>query len=143
VNPLDILRTIGGKMGGGSRYPELSHFMQGDARNAWVETGPYNAYLRKGLPGQVDLANIERMDLRNFEPGGGNTHELPPEARPPRGDFTGFMAELERAATEAGYDRVYVENIMNEFLPGVLERLGYQTADNSMPGIPSMIKELR
>lgn len=153
MNPLDILRTIGGKMGGGSRYPEITQFLNGPQRNAWIETGPYKAYLRKSvgggqLPettkGRVDLANIERTD------GEGSPYELPPGERGPRGDFSGFMAELERAAVEAGYDQVYVENIFNEFLPGVLERLGYvrDPGANSALGIdadaiPSMLKDLR
>lgn len=142
-NPADILRTLGGKLKG-NKYPEIEQFLRGKANNAWIESGGYKAYLRKGMPGRVDLASIERKGL-----GDNALYDLPPEQRPPRGDFSGFMAELERAAADAGYDQVYVENIMNEFLPGVLERMGYSrdpdalSAFGASDAIPSMLKALR
>lgn len=116
----------------------------------WLELGPYDTYLRRAerylpMPGYdkpvrtrtVDLANITRRDIE------GNMEALPPEQRPPRGKFQELLRILEEEASGAGYNAIYAENIMNEFLPEVLARYGYDP-DLMTQGqpFPSMIRYL-
>jgi hypothetical protein len=91
-----------------------------------------------GLERPFDLASVTRE--------GRGLETLGPEARPPRGQFRELMAMLEREAGDVGHDGVYVEAIMNEFLPRVLKSMGYEMdpmGGMATPGIPSMFKRLR
>lgn len=148
-----------GRGGGGNSYPELAQFARGNARNAWVDTGNYKAYLRQsqrklplgdytrirdlGNMKTLDLANVERRDAGDF--GEAAIHDMPQGQRPTRGDFSGLMSALEKAAADNGYDAIYVEQIMNKFLPGVLDRMGYDPDlmhRQMNPDTPSMFKYL-
>jgi hypothetical protein len=48
----------------------------------------------------------------------------------PTGDFRRFEAMVRRAALKHGYDGVYVEQVLNEWLPDVLIRYGYEKVNN-------------
>lgn len=104
-------------------------------------------YLRKSVPRRLPDQMLESpVDLANIERAGNEIgmENLPPEMRPPKGKFKELLAMLESEAYGANHDSIYVENIMNEFLPEVLERNGY-TRDSFSPwqAIPSMYKRLR
>ena len=140
-------------MGGGSRGldpTELRRFLGGAGpNNRYMDIGPYNAYLRRShprIPDQgvnlkrpVDLANIQRTDIE------GQMDFQPAKLRNPKGRFRELMAMLEAEAEKQGYDAVYVEQIMNKFLPDVLGSSGYELDRNAAmmnPDTPSMYKRL-
>jgi len=113
----------------------------------WLRSGPYRMYLRKAVPRRLPEFTLERpIDLANIERAGNEIQmeNLPPEMRPPKGKFKELLAMLESEAYAQNHDSIYVENIMNEFLPDVLARNGY-TRDPFSPwqAIPSMYKRLR
>ena len=145
----DIMDLMGG--GRPALDPtELRKFLSGKgAKNSYLNIGPYSAYLRRSNPRYLertvrserplDLANIQRTDIE------GQMDILPPEQRNPKGRLRELLALLEKEAQKSGYDSVYVENIVNRFLPGVLHSAGYDfdaQASAWMPEEPSMYKRL-
>jgi len=131
----------------------LKLFLQGaGARNQNIDIGPYTAYLRRSVPRYLgpgvelqrplDLARIERGDIPS---GAESAMEFrPPGLRHPRGRLREVLELMEQEAQGAGYDSIYVENVLNDFLPAVLERYGYTRAPASpmMEGIPSFYRRL-
>lgn len=147
----NMFELLGGKAPG-LPAGDLRKFLQGGgARNQYVQIGPYNSYLRKSVPRRVsasegelgnplDLANIQRTDVE------GQVERKPARERNPKGKFRELLALLETEAAAAGHDSVYVEQILNEFLPDVLRSAGYQMDElHGMmnPDTPSMYKRLR
>lgn len=114
----------------------------------WINNlEPYQLFLRASVPRYVNNTLYERpVDLANVYRKGNRARMdyVPPEKRPPRGRFRELVEILEDEAIEAGYDSVYVENIMNEFLPDLFASMGY-IKDTGSPwsSLPSMIKPLR
>lgn len=149
--PIDLLLEMMGRQPGGFNPQELRQFLGGAGpSNRWLELGDYKTYLRRGVPRNIekgtslkrplDLANIERQGLgRDVE----SAMEFRPEKlRHPRGKFRELLTLLETEAQKQGYDSLYVENIFNQFLPGVLESAGYAKDPFGTPGLPSMWKRL-
>lgn len=152
---LPSIHEIMGVANPGLDPSEIRRFLQqaqakGGPNSRWVKAPPYDIYLRSGGPRRlpddvggrldrpVDLANIARKDDDNV-----GMERLPPEARPPRGKFRELLAILEELSAQTGHDSVYVENIMNEFLPEVLASSGYQKDPFSpWSAMPSMFKRL-
>lgn len=131
INPLELLTNLTNR---GLNPRELQAFLANqNSRNAWLNVGPYKTYLRKGeriLPrGDVtrtrDTTRFKTLELANVERQGRGTKTLPEGERPSRGQFQELITLLENEAQKNGYDAVYVEQILNEFLPQVLQRRGY------------------
>ncbi len=130
---------------------ELRAFLGGAGSNSReLNLGPYEAYLRRSVPRfmragvelkrPVDLARVGRKDLKASDE---SAFEFRPEKlRHSRGKFQELMTLLESEAEKAGYDSVYVENIMNKFLPDVLKRYGYEQDPFTPPDLPSMFRRL-
>lgn len=144
AGPRDLLMQL---MGGGQALDptELRRFIAGSQRNKHVDVGEYNAYLRKGIPRPPDKLT-KPLDLSTVQrKGSENSAKLPEGQRPEKGRFREFMALLEAEAAQGGHDSVYVENILNEFLPEILQSMGYvkESGASLWPGPPSMFKRLR
>ena len=99
-------------------------FLTSPIRNEYVKFNGLSIYLRKGtilINGEpkntIQLANITN-------PRRSTNMEIRPNPKS-TGKFSSLMNELERLAKEYGYDGVYVESVLNSFLPDVLERYGY------------------
>lgn len=127
---------------------ELRRFLQSQSRNQHVMVGPYEAYLRKGVPRRISPEDtlVRPLDFASVNKKGdqrATLEKLPPEQRPPKGKFRDLVKLLEEESAKAGHDSVYAENIMNQFLPEIFASMGY-THDpvSSFPGLPSMYKRL-
>lgn len=130
----------GGASGAGNVVRE---FATGARQNAWLNVGDYSVYLQKGMRdigGQRSVPTLEIASVKRTDESGG-LRNLPEGQRGERGNFAGLMDEIERIANETGFDAVYVENIYNDFLPGVLNRRGYW-GDRAAEGMgpPSMYR---
>lgn len=149
----NIMELLGAAPKGLDRR-QLQQFLASQQRNQWLDIGPYKTYLRRGMPRTIDpvapsvtrlnkpldLANVESRNSPN------NVHNLEPGQRPPKGKFRELLAVLEEEALKSGHDSVYVEQIMNEFLPDVLTSAGYRIDPlhaRMNPTTPSMYKRLR
>lgn len=125
-------------MSRGVKVPKkLDDFLKSDKRNTHIEVDRYNLYIRKSerlIAGatynMLDLATVERDSIPTVDDFIKLTEKLPPEQRRPRGRFRELMQTLEQAARANGLDGVYVENIINKFLPDVLESYGYTREDS-------------
>lgn len=105
-------------------------FVASAIRNEYVNFKGLSAYLRKGkmaIDGEIkntiqlaNIANSKRPMNMEIDPNPKST-----------GKFSALMAELEALAKEHGYDGVYVESVLNDFLPDVLERYGYSSVNTN------------
>lgn len=99
-------------------------FVASSIRNKYVNFKGLSVYLRKGqisidreIKNAIQLANISN-------PRRPTNMEIDPKPKS-TGKFSALMNELENLAKDNGYDGVYVESILNDFLPDVLKRYGY------------------
>ncbi len=106
-------------------HPSLDEFMDGQVRNLYIRHKSMESYVRKGrrvINGQIYNRVLTRANTTNF---------------PRRSNFykakdvksTGLYKELDDVMTAAAiardYDAVYVECVVNRFLPDALVRYGY------------------
>jgi hypothetical protein len=120
----------------------LRAFIESPDRNAHLAIDNYEVYLRKSLRPDsdglmidaIDLVSVTRTDAENASFSKGRA----PDEKP--GDFRDLVKKLESEAADHGIEAVYVESVMNEFLPDVLVRYGY----SEVPGgdLPSFIKRV-
>lgn len=129
----------------------LRTFLGGAGSNyGTVRIGPYDADLLRSGPRHirsgVELkrpAVLQRVGRRDLRAQDESAFEYRPEKlRHPRGRFQELMQLLEQEAERQGYDSVYVENIMNKFLPQVLQRYGYEIDPFTPKDLPSMYRRL-
>lgn len=90
----------------------LQEFIDSPLRNVWLRGDGIEIYVRKGVhanyPGAcLDIANVSVRD------------ELQRQ-----GIFSRWLAEAETLA-RSRFEYVYIENVMNEFLPAFLVKQGY------------------
>lgn len=106
-----------------AKHPTFIAWLRGDMRPAWVTYKDASIYVRRS-PRIVDGRKLWFIDLANFSRKSRNTNvEYNPKAK-----STGFLRELFDYAEEAAQhyaDGVFVESVLNEWLPGWLERRGY------------------
>lgn len=113
----------------------LEEFLKLDTRNLYVKYRDLVAYMRKnyryidGSPMYaLDLANIKNVRrVNNFT--------VNPNAKR-TGQFADFDALMKRLVVEYGFDGIYVENVLNPFLPNVLLRYGYTRLPVELDGLP-------
>lgn len=111
------------------RKPTLEEFMEMSVPNLYIWFDTIECYMRKG-PRIVDneiynvltIANVtnrKRYDNAEFK----SNHKR-------TGLFKKFETHVREMAKKYGYDGVYVEIVLNEFLPDVLLRYGYTRVNN-------------
>lgn len=81
--------------------------------NGFVTLGHFNIYLR------VTNRYIDNTNKRTVDIGSIGTHSTI------KGAFRETLELIESLAKDAGFDGVYIEAIVNKWLPSVLERYGY------------------
>lgn len=120
----------------------LRAFIESPDQSAQLAIDNYEVELRKSLradeTGQtiemLDLVSITRTDAENASFTTGRS----PDEKP--GDFRDLMKRMESEAASHGIGAVYVESVMNEFLPEVLTRYGY--AELGSGEFPSFVKHV-
>jgi hypothetical protein len=120
----------------------LRSFVESSQINAHIQVDNYEVYIRKArrldetgnLIRTLDLSSVTRSDAENASFTKGRT----PDEKP--GDFRELVTRLEQEAASHGFDAVYDENVLNEFLPDVLRRYGYTEMPGGFP--PSFIKHV-
>lgn len=153
----DLMMELMGGLASKPQLPreELRRFLGGaGATGQHLNMGPYKAYLRRGIerpiePGTtlkrpLELGSVERQGLTEAQQEAA-TKRQPAKFRNPKGRFRELLAMLEEEAKRSGHDSIYVENILNEFLPEVLASAGYQLPRQgyrSTVNPPSMYKRL-
>ena len=105
-------------------------FLKSKNRNSWIRFEDGDVYVRKaqrylhGLDSPVECLDIANVSRDNESPSG---------------FMERMMSEAEKVAFESGRV-VYVENVINKFLPQWFEKRGYIQCGNDS-GIPSYYKE--
>jgi len=93
----------------------LKEFLESDLKNAWIENSKLRVYLRKGFH-SIDGEIVSTLDVANV---------VVPESKRNQGIFRDFMREVEMT----GYS-VFVESVLNDWLPRALERRGYRVVSD-------------
>jgi hypothetical protein len=141
-----LLRGDAGSRAGVVDTQPIFEFLSSPRRDAWVNTGGYSVYLRKNEGAMIggrrqralEISSVKRAD------DSGSTRSLPINERGTGGGgFRALMNAVEDQARSGGFDGVYVENVINDFLPGVLSRRGYRAADAYGSGPPSYYLPVR
>jgi hypothetical protein len=101
-----------------------SGFISSTLRNEWVKFDGLKVHLRKGSM-HIDNDIKNATQLANLENPKRETNIYYDPAHKSTGKFSALMIESKKLAVENKYDGVYVESILNEFLPDVLKRYGY------------------
>ena len=103
----------------------LEEFVRDPARSAWIRYGTLKVYVRKSWRSVGDGTLFHVIDVANI------TNVRRPmntarRVRPRRtGQLRAFDDAVRRVAQAHGFDGVFWENVLNEFLPDVLIRYGY------------------
>ena len=119
---------------------DLSGFISGDLRNSYVNFQGLKVYLRKGSL-YIDKEYKNVIQLANVtNPKRSSNIEINPR-RKSTGKFKALINELNRLAQEYNYDGIYVESVLNDFLPDVLERYGFKMV-NVQLGAPNYWREV-
>lgn len=110
----------------GRRNPTLEDFLGMDTvRNLYIRYKSIHCYMRKGqvrvdqqIRTALTIANITNLNRRD------NIYFKLKHRR--TGLFSEYETHVRNLAVQHGYEGVYVEMVLNEFLPDVLVRYGYQ-----------------
>ena len=117
-------------MGMKDRYAEaLKAFMATRARNDMLYVGDCSAYVRKSLRYLPTRKYIACLDLANIARESRMMNSYESSAIISSGFLDAWMTAFEQTANRYGYG-VYVENVLNEWMPGWLERRGYLPASH-------------
>lgn len=111
-------------------YPNLSEYLARSIdRSDYIREGTFLVYMRRGKRavkvGHKPARLARALTVSNINAAGreGNTEtSLKPSST---GNFKVFMDRVETEAKTRRYDCVYVESVLNGFLPAVLQRRGY------------------
>ena len=111
-------------------YPNLSEYLARSIdRSDYIREGTFLVYMRRGKRavkvGHKPARLARALIVSNIHAAGreGNTEtSLAPSST---GNFKVFMDRVETEAKTRRYDCVYVESVLNGFLPAVLQRRGY------------------
>lgn len=103
---------------------DLESFLQSDLRNGYIKFGNLSAYYvksyrqingeRRPILIRGNTTNQKRSDNIEVNP-----------RRKSTGQYKALCDLTEKLARDYGYAAVYVENVLNQFLPEVLLRYGY------------------
>lgn len=107
-------------------------------RNAYIRYKDIEAYVRKSvrlIDGErkrcLDMGNVQNRKRQK------NLNYATKHRR--TGLFREFDDLMKKLAVEHGYDGVYVESVVNDFLPDVLVRYGYRLV---VDHVPEMMRDI-
>ena len=88
-----------------SDLEKVQDFISGHQKNAWLDFGPMEIYVRKstrsfretGIVYCFDIANINIID-----------------AEQGKGRFTGFLTSMKDIARKNGFDVIFIESVINK-----------------------------
>jgi hypothetical protein len=101
----------------------LEQFLQSGLRDAYVRHRDLRSYVRKSVR-LVDGRRVRALDRANTtNRRRSNNVEHAPHER--TGQYEEFDTLMRALAVEYGFDGVYVENVLNDFLPAKLLLYGY------------------
>lgn len=108
----------------------LVDFMKSRAvNNLWLKHETLSLYLRKSIL-MIEGSQTKCLVLANCMNAKRRANVYANSNAKRTGKFKLVMDALECQAIEHDYPVVYVENVLNEFLPGVLARYGYTMISN-------------
>jgi hypothetical protein len=108
--------------------PSLEKFLQSPMTNSYVRYKNLESYVRKSrrcIDGVMVLA-LDRANTKNKKRSGNIGKKLKYIRTGLYREFDHHMGEL---AKSYGYDGIYVENVINEFLLDKLPDMGYRIVD--------------
>lgn len=118
----------------------LSEFLSSPSRNSWIKYKSLELYVRKShrtINGEeinafdiANMKNVRRPQNFNFKAKHSRT-----------GLFKEFIAEASPMLPQ--FDGIYIENVLNEFLPDVLLRYGFTQIPLSDPTLKCFWKSLK
>ncbi len=113
-----------------ARHPSLEEFLAMEhVHNLYINYKTIECYMRKGRIA-VDNEIVNALTIARIK----NTRRANNVEINPRHRRTGLFAEFEslvrKMAVENDYDGVYIEEVLNPFLPDVLVRYGYRRVNN-------------
>lgn len=124
--------------------PSLESFIKSPMRNGYIKFKDLEAYYKKGVAyvnGTIYKNVLIRGNTTNKKGNRGNNIKTKTKHK-----STGQYRELDNLtyalAKQYGFDGVYVEQVMNEFLPAKLEQYGYIKAGEDYGGTPSYFKKV-
>lgn len=108
----------------------LQEFMESAERNAWIKSNDLRVYVRKSVRSHdgmtfkmIDIANVSNP-RRAMNAGFRSKHHR-------TGRFRELLDLANNLAMSHNFDAIYVENVLNEFLPDVLTRYGYSRTNGN------------
>jgi hypothetical protein len=108
------------------RYPSLEEFLRSSERQAFVRYKHLKSWMRKGwrlIDGQKKKTLERANTSSNRRPP--RKIEIDPNHRS-TGEYREFDTLMRTLAPQYGFDGVFVENVLNEFLPEKLLEYGYR-----------------
>ena len=125
-------------------YSDLKEFFHKKIHSEYVKEKTFTVYARKGevliATGSV-RKTFNTLSLASISADGRETNVKTKLNPVSTGNFKTFMEQAEDLAKNNGFECVYVESVLNDFLPGVLERRGYQKC-NAHLGTLNFVKFL-
>jgi GNAT superfamily N-acetyltransferase len=114
------------------KHPTVKDFLNGPHKNLWVKGKHLAAYLRKSVrcdTGKalrcIDIANVQVTD-----------------AKQGRGHFTAWYTEAEAEAKAAGFEAIYIENILSPRMENFCISRGFTSINVYGGALASYIKEI-
>jgi len=115
----------------------LVQWLDSSSRNQWITIGPFSVYLRKahrlvlgnGSPTQMHVVDL--ASVNNETNGLVRTGQLPQ-----------LLSVLEAFVAHRGFDGLYVENVLVDFLYPMLLRAGYVHVPSYTNGASCFFKQL-
>lgn len=95
--------------------------------NSWICFDNLTIYVRSH-PVCVDNTLVKALTIANItnKNRASNVVILPKNKIKRTGEFATFLKFIEKTAKIRKFDGVYIENVLNDFLPSVLQRAGYK-----------------
>ena len=100
-----------------SGTPDIEAFLKSEYQASWLEDAKMDVYVRKGRHALVGRQIICTFDIANIAVFDGSRGQ---------GVFSGWLEYVEFVVQKAGYNYIYVENILEDRLTGFLTRKGYE-----------------
>src|SRR5882672_1139586 len=106
----------------------LEGFLRSGYRNEYVRYRDLRSYCRKGhriLDNRM-RTTLERANTTNIHRSRNACWNLDYRASQ-TGQYREFDELMRRLGAEYGYEAIFIENVLNDFLPGVLRKWGYRS----------------
>ena len=110
-------------------YPSLDEYLARPAdRSDYIKSGTFTVHMRRGDRAIKIVPKVRKaraLTVANINAAGREANSETSLKPNSTGNFKVFMDRVEVEAKQRGYDCVYVESVLNGFLPTVLQRRGY------------------